>query len=86
LRVPDPRQCCDSPQVKTALHEIHQRWGNSVRIVVRPSGTQPLCRVMVEAPTSPVRDGARDHLIQTLQKAFQAEIVSEVDLTYALGD
>lgn len=86
LRVSDPRQCCDSPQVKTALHEIHQRWGDSVRIVVRPSGTQPLCRVMVEAPTPPVRDGARDHLVQTLQKAFQAEIVSEVDLTYALGD
>ncbi len=86
LKVPHPRQCCDSPQVKTALQEIHQHLGESVRIVVRPSGTQPLCRVMVEAPTPAARDWARNHLLQTLQSAFQAEIVSEVDLTYALGD
>ncbi|MEM4408930.1 MAG: hypothetical protein QXI19_09330, partial [Candidatus Caldarchaeum sp.] len=86
LRVTDPRQCCDSQEVKKALKEIYQQWGDSVRIVIRPSGTQPLCRVMVEGLTLTARNCARDRLVQILRSTHQAEIVSETDLTHALGD
>lgn len=36
------------PQIKVALDECRRRLGDSGRILVRYSGTQPLCRVMAE--------------------------------------
>jgi len=38
--------------VKEAIHEVEQRLGEDGRILVRPSGTEPLVRVMVEGKDS----------------------------------
>ena len=37
--------------VQAAVNEIAAKLGDSGRILVRESGTEPLVRVMVEAPT-----------------------------------
>ena len=39
------------PELVTAIREAEAKLGNQVRVLVRYSGTQNLCRVMVEGPT-----------------------------------
>ena len=40
----------DVPQIMAAIRSVEQRLGEKGRVLVRYSGTQPLCRVMVEGP------------------------------------
>jgi phosphoglucosamine mutase len=39
------------PEITTAIRRVEEELGDQGRIFVRYSGTQPMCRVMVEAPT-----------------------------------
>jgi phosphoglucosamine mutase len=56
------------------------------RIVVRPSGTQPVIRVMVEADNYDLRDRVAERLVNALERKLGGEVHGRVDLTYALGD
>lgn len=49
VRVTD-RAIANDPSVMAAIQAAERRLGTSGRILVRPSGTEPLVRVMVEAP------------------------------------
>jgi len=40
----------DVPQIMAAIRSVEQSLGEKGRVLVRYSGTQPLCRVMVEGP------------------------------------
>ena len=40
----------DVPEIMAAIHAVEERLGEKGRVLVRYSGTQPLCRVMVEGP------------------------------------
>jgi phosphoglucosamine mutase len=40
----------DVPQIMAAIRSVEDRLGEKGRVLVRYSGTQPLCRVMVEGP------------------------------------
>ncbi len=56
------------------------------RVVVRPSGTQPVIRVMVEADNYSLRDRVADMLVYALEEKMGGKVHGRVDLTYALGD
>lgn len=56
------------------------------RVVVRPSGTQPMIRVMVEADEIALRDRVTEDLVKALQRELHGHVHGRVDLTYALGD
>lgn len=56
------------------------------RIVVRPSGTQPVIRVMVEADEYALRDRVADRIVAAMEREMAGEVHGRVDLTYALGD
>jgi phosphoglucosamine mutase len=43
--------------------------GSVGRVLVRPSGTEPLIRVMVEAPTQHDADAAAEHLVGAVERA-----------------
>lgn len=74
------------PRIASALTEADQVIANRGRVNIRPSGTQPMIRVMVEADDAVLRDQVSEKLVQTLLEELGGEIYSKVDLTHALGD
>jgi phosphoglucosamine mutase len=63
----------DSPltrdAVKDAIEAARQRLGNQGRLVIRPSGTEPLIRVMAEGDDPALVETLVDELCDTLRKA-----------------
>lgn len=51
IRVSDKNGAMDVPAIKAIIEEVESEMNGDGRILVRPSGTEPLLRVMAEAPT-----------------------------------
>jgi phosphoglucosamine mutase len=51
IRVTDKHHVTDNDKVKEMIQKVESEMGGNGRILVRPSGTEPLVRVMAEAPT-----------------------------------
>jgi phosphoglucosamine mutase len=51
VQVRDPGRLDDAKEIWTAVEEVERALGESGRVLVRASGTEPLVRVMVEAET-----------------------------------
>lgn len=68
------------------LADAEDRLGENGRINVRPSGTQPMLRVMVEANDAALRDAITETLVNALRDEVGGEIYSRVDLTHSLGE
>jgi len=60
------------PQVGAVLHEAEKALGNSGRVVLRYSGTEPLARVMVEAERDEDVRHWSDSLASVLRSAIGA--------------
>jgi phosphoglucosamine mutase len=58
VRVRDRRDLEDAPAVRAAIEREAQALAGRGRVLVRPSGTEPLVRVMVEAPSLEETDAA----------------------------
>jgi phosphoglucosamine mutase len=59
----------DDAQVKTAIAEATSRLGNAGRLVIRPSGTEPLIRVMAEGDDARLVNAVVDELCGVISKA-----------------
>jgi phosphoglucosamine mutase len=59
----------DDAQVKTAIAEATTRLGNTGRLVIRPSGTEPLIRVMAEGDDARLVNAVVDELCGVISKA-----------------
>jgi phosphoglucosamine mutase len=59
----------DNAQVKTAIAEATSRLGNGGRLVIRPSGTEPLIRVMAEGDDARLVTAVVDELCGVISKA-----------------
>ncbi|MBX7134625.1 MAG: phosphoglucosamine mutase [Fimbriimonadaceae bacterium] len=68
------------------LARAEDRLGERGRVNVRPSGTQPMLRVMVEADDAALRDEITEELVAALREEVGGEIYSRVDLTHSLGE
>ena len=68
IRVTDKRMAQDDPDVRAAVAEIESKLGDSGRILVRESGTEPVVRVMVEAETEDICREYVDHVLEVIRK------------------
>jgi phosphoglucosamine mutase len=86
MEVADRETWSHGAGVQKAIGEGTARLEGHGRINVRPSGTQPMIRVMVEADTYELRDSVVDSIVQAMTEEAGGKIYSQVDLTHALGD
>jgi phosphoglucosamine mutase len=66
-----------SPQITEAVARAEARLGSSGRIVLRPSGTEPVIRVMVE--------GSDEKLVREIARELAASVASAAEQRVAVG-
>lgn len=64
--VHDKEKAMSHVDVRKKMSEIDHRLGDSGRLLVRPSGTEPLVRVMVEAKTKEMSDAYVDEVVEVI--------------------
>lgn len=68
VRVKDKNTVLDNTNVKENIEKIENKLGNSGRVLVRKSGTEPLIRVMVEAETEEVANESASEIVSTIKE------------------
>ena len=51
ITVADKQAAMDNPALKAVIADVEKEMNGDGRVLVRPSGTEPLLRIMAEAPT-----------------------------------
>lgn len=51
IKVADKKKALSNPAIQSAIETVEKEMAGDGRVLVRPSGTEPLLRVMAEAPT-----------------------------------
>ena len=72
VRVTDKRLAQDDPDVQAAVSEVAAKLGDSGRILVRESGTEPVVRVMVEAESEALCQEYVDFVLDVIRKKGHA--------------
>ncbi len=70
IRVKDRSAYEHAEDVKAAVASADEELAGRGRVLVRPSGTEPLIRVMVEAPTDEEADAVCTHLASLVERAL----------------
>jgi phosphoglucosamine mutase len=74
IRAPDRSAlttAMEDQRVKAAIEREHEALSGRGRVLVRASGTEPLIRVMVEAPSEQETDEVSDRLAGTVEEALR---------------
>lgn len=71
---PNPQQIMSNPQVLAAIHEAESQLSNHGRVLVRPSGTEPVVRVTVEADDLGKVESLARELASVVQGHYSAGI------------
>jgi phosphoglucosamine mutase len=72
VQVDDRARLEDDGAFRAELEAVEQQLGEDGRVLVRPSGTEPVVRVMVEAPTAAVAETAATRLAAAVERACGA--------------
>ncbi len=60
-------------KIKEIIRVVEEEMNGDGRILVRPSGTEPLIRVMAEAPTQEVCDAHVHRIVEVVKAEVGAE-------------
>jgi phosphoglucosamine mutase len=66
----DRTRVADDPHVREAVDAVEQELGGTGRVLLRPSGTEPIVRVMVEAPTQAQAAAAAEAIAAVVRTAL----------------
>ncbi len=68
VKVKDKQEAGDDAEVKNIVDKITGELGDDGRILLRPSGTEPLIRIMVEAKTEDICNDCIEKVVDVMQK------------------
>jgi len=68
VKVKDKQEAGNDAQVKNIVDKITGELGDDGRILLRPSGTEPLIRIMVEAKTEDICNDCIEKVVDVMQK------------------
>ncbi len=74
VRVLDKPTAQNDPEVQKAVADVAQKLGDTGRILVRESGTEPVIRVMVEAPEKELCQACVDQVVDTICRQGHARV------------
>ena len=73
VRVTDKKAAQNDPAVQEAVNKVAEALGDTGRILVRESGTEPVVRVMVEAPDHDICQKYVDEVVSVIcEKGYKA--------------
>ena len=67
VRVKDKQAAQEDPEVKAAVAKVTEALGSEGRILLRPSGTEPVVRVMVEAGSDAICHQYIDEVVAVME-------------------
>ena len=67
VQVADKKEAQNDPDVKEAVYRVEAKLGDTGRILVRESGTEPLIRVMVEAESKETCDRLAGEIVDVIR-------------------
>jgi phosphoglucosamine mutase len=71
VRVTDKHHVTDNDKVKAVIEQVEAEMNGDGRILVRPSGTEPLVRVMAEAPTEELCEAYVDRIVTVVKEEME---------------
>lgn len=86
LKVGKPKEWDLNQSATEIVNESQAILGDGGRINVRPSGTQPVLRLMIEAKDEAKRNEVAEKVLAVFERELGCQVGSQVDLTHALGD
>lgn len=73
IRVQDKQALLTNEVISEKIRHVEEAMGGEGRILVRPSGTEPLVRVMAEAPTQELCDQYVQEIVDVVKKELGTE-------------
>ncbi|MGY0693968.1 phosphoglucosamine mutase [Virgibacillus sp. FSP13] len=73
VKVTDKKNALTNPKIQEAINNVEQEMAGEGRVLVRPSGTEPLVRVMVEASTKEDCERYADQVVKVIDDLLGME-------------
>lgn len=73
VRVKDKKQALENTRIQEVIRSVEDEMQGNGRILVRPSGTEPLIRVMAEAPTQELCEEYVDRIVEVVKEEVGVE-------------
>ncbi|QJD84629.1 phosphoglucosamine mutase [Cohnella herbarum] len=71
VQVEDKSKLAGNPKIEEAVRSVENKMGGSGRVLVRPSGTESIVRVMAEGPSEQELASFVDHIVDVIKEELE---------------